>query len=160
MWRNKLHKVYASFEEFKGYSEVYNLAVRLGFDSPEQAWELNPVVQGSTNPADYKLATPRGNETVNGLPIRCYDNGGETPDRYTVVFMNRGDYGFTRQYIRETGRDFYPCLGMSGAPFHPQGIGQHSDCKLGRHLGKRVQFASLPTDCRNAVIRDLSEVQS
>ncbi len=96
------------------------------------------------------------NETVNGQPIRCYDNGGKTADRYTVVFMNREDYGFTPDYIRETGRDFYPCLGMSGAPFHPQGIGQHSDCKLGKHLGKRIPFVSLPADCQKAVMRDLT----
>jgi len=106
---------------------------------------------------NHKLPTPRGNETVNGFPIRCYDSGENSgADRYTVVFMNRADYGFTPDYIRKTGRDFYPCLGMSGAPFHPQGIGQHSDCKLGRHLGKRVPFASLPTDCRNAVTQDLT----
>jgi len=90
----------------------------------------------------------RGNEIVNGQPIRCYDNMGRTADRYTVVFMNRN-------YIRETGRNLYPCLGMSGAPFHPQGIAQHSDCMLGQHLGKRVPFASLPEDCQKAVRQDM-----
>ena len=99
------------------------------------------------------------NETVNGNSIRVYDDSGpdSTADRYTVVFMNRAEWGFTREYIRQTGRDFYPCLGMSAAPFYPQGVGQHSACKLGRHLGKRIKFAELPEDCQKAALQDLSE---
>jgi hypothetical protein len=108
----------------------------------------------------------RGNELIDVsrdpsvtkfCPIRCYDNNGATADRNTVVYMSRADYGFTREYIRTTGRDFYPCLGMSASPFHPQGIGQHSDCVLGPHLGKRVPFATLPEDCQKAVLSDLRE---
>jgi hypothetical protein len=95
------------------------------------------------------------NEVIEGQPIRVYDNGGETCDRYTVVFMNRADWGFTAKYIRETGRDFYPSLGMSSAPFHPQGFGQHSECKVGKHLGKRIPFTELPEDCRKLVRRQL-----
>ena len=97
----------------------------------------------------------KGNEKIKGQPIRVYDNGGKTCDRYTVVFMNRADWGFTPEYIRTTGCDFYPCLGMSGAPFHPQGFGQHSDCVLGKHLGKRIPFVELPEDCQKAVQQDL-----
>jgi hypothetical protein len=100
------------------------------------------------------MTSPRGNETVLGRPIRVYDSGG-SGDRYTVVFMNRADYGYGRDYIRQTGCDFYPCVGMSGAPFHPQGICQHTDCMLGKHLGKRIPFAQLPEDCRKAVLQDL-----
>ena len=100
------------------------------------------------------MTLPRGNETVLGQPIRVYDSGG-SGDRYTVVFMNRADYGYDRNYIRQTGCDFYPCVGMSGAPFHPQGICQHTDCKLGKHLGKRIPFAQLPEDCRKAVFQEL-----
>jgi hypothetical protein len=94
------------------------------------------------------------NDTVNGVKIKVYDSGPKHIDRYTVVYLNREDYGYTKDYIRQTGRDFYPCLGMSGAPFHPQGVGQHSECKIGKHLGKRISFAALPEDCRKAVVRD------
>lgn len=99
----------------------------------------------------------QGNELVSGKPIRCYDDGGQCADRFTVVFMNRKDYGYTADYIRRTGRDFYPCLGMSSAPFHPQGIGQHSEAMVGKHLGKRIAFAQLPEDCQKAVLQDLAE---
>ena len=51
--------------------------------------------------------------------IHIYDNGGpDTPngsnDRYTVVYTRTNDG--TCHYV-----------GMSGAPFHPQGICQHGD---------------------------------
>jgi hypothetical protein len=54
----------------------------------------------------------------NGIPryVRCYDNGGETFDRFTVVFSGR--------YRHLTGGEFWH-VGMSEHPFHPQGFGQH-----------------------------------
>lgn len=90
----------------------------------------------------------------NGIPryIRCYDNQGETLDRYTVVF--------TGNYRRNTGGQFV-YLGMSENPF--QGIGQHgySNTQVDRptygHLGKKIQFSDLPKDCRLAVIQDYKD---
>ena len=55
-WKGPLQSEYSSFEEFKGYSDNYGLAERLGFASAEEAWEANPVVEGSVNPEDYKVA--------------------------------------------------------------------------------------------------------
>src|SRR5260370_33806653 len=75
VWRDKLQNVYQSLPEFENYSDVYGLAKRLGFESASIVWELNPIIEGSTDPKDYKLATPHGNETVKGQPIRCYDSG-------------------------------------------------------------------------------------
>ena len=83
--------------------------------------------------------------------IRCYDNGGQTADRYTVVFTGR--------YRHKTGGDFWD-LCMSSCPFHPQGIGMHgtSNQQIDRpnygHLGKRIKFDSLPEDCQKAVVQD------
>ena len=59
-WVARLSEVYDSFEEFKEYDEIYNLAKRLGFDSAEDAWLSNPKITGSVNPADYKTID-RGN---------------------------------------------------------------------------------------------------
>jgi hypothetical protein len=97
--------------------------------------------------------------------VRCYDNGGETADRYTVVFTGR--YGH-----KTNGETIY--LEMSAHPFHPQGIGQHGsapwriDVTGGRHggpamgqhchLGLRVPFAALPADCKELVLRDYCEL--
>jgi hypothetical protein len=55
MWKAKLQKNYASFEEWESYSEVYGLAKRLGFKTPRAAWEANPLIQGSVNPSDFKV---------------------------------------------------------------------------------------------------------
>ena len=88
----------------------------------------------------------------NGKPkkVRCYDNKGETADRYTVVF--------TGNYTHNTsGEHWY--LGMSGDPFHPQGIGQHgsSSTQIDKpsysHLGKKVNFDSLPEKVQQCVIQ-------
>lgn len=97
-----------------------------------------------------------------GIPrhVRCYDDGGKSVDRYTVVFTGRWP-GKTR------GR--HPYLAMSGAPFHPQGFGQHGEThgrpcdivgnrwggpSIGRrcHLGLRIPFEALPKDCQTLVL--------
>ena len=54
-WCGKLRDQYQNFAEFAHYAETYGLVARLGFDSAEAAWEANPVVEGSTTPADYRL---------------------------------------------------------------------------------------------------------
>ena len=53
-WKDRLQNVYSDFEEFLAYDEIYNLSERLGFSSPEEAWEANPTVSGSVEPKDYK----------------------------------------------------------------------------------------------------------
>ena len=87
--------------------------------------------------------------------VRVYDSGPKTIDRYTAVFLNREDYGHTKEYIQRTGRDFYPCLAMNSAPFHPQGFGQHCECMLGRHLGKRIDSTKLSADCQQFIKQNI-----
>lgn len=55
-WQGKLQRQYANFEEFEGYDSNFNLANRLGFKTAREAWEANPLIQGSVNPSDYSLA--------------------------------------------------------------------------------------------------------
>jgi len=80
--------------------------------------------------------------------VRCYDNGGETADRYTVVF--------TGMYTHNTGGEHW-YLGMSEQPFHPQGIEQHGsnstqiDKPAYSHLGKKVTYDSLPNEVKQCV---------
>lgn len=54
-WIAKLQDNYDNFEEFLSYDEVYNLSKRLGFETSEEAWEANPTIQGSVDPADFKI---------------------------------------------------------------------------------------------------------
>lgn len=94
----------------------------------------------------------------NGFPrkIRVYDNGGTekeggTIDRYTVVFT--GNYG------KLTGGETW-VLAMNGSPFYPQGFCQHCpmrerpDYPRYGHLGKKIRFVDLPSDCQIATLED------
>jgi hypothetical protein len=86
-----------------------------------------------------------------------YDNGGKTADRYTIVYnaqepqLNRA----TGEYFL-SGKDFM-CVGSSMNPTHPQGFFQHSSCRIGRHLGKKINFFDLPDKVQNAVNNDLKD---
>ncbi len=53
-WQCRLRENYNSFEEFKAYSEVFGLHVRLGYKSCESAWKHNPIIQGSVSPSDFR----------------------------------------------------------------------------------------------------------
>jgi hypothetical protein len=87
-----------------------------------------------------------------GVPryIRCYDNRGETADRYTCVYTGRH------------GGNSY--VGMSANPFHPQGVGQHGESRspIDRptysHLGKKIRFENLPPDCQKVVVSDYKSI--
>jgi hypothetical protein len=111
--------------------------------------------------------------------VRIYDNGGtDAPDgsidRYTVVFTRKqaADSASSPAFgVRQ-----YPYLAMNGAPFHPQGFGQHGWSNhqaadtvarsrsrppaVGRrcHLGKRIEWADLPHDCKRAVWQDYAAI--
>jgi len=99
----------------------------------------------------------------NGIPrwIRCYDNGGETADRYTVVYTGR------------YGSGFHEFVGMSDNPYHPQGYCQHGGNSnqsidittswppaIGRkcYLGTRIKFEDLPKDCQEVVLEDYNNL--
>ena len=81
--------------------------------------------------------------------IRCYDNGGETYDRYTVVF--------TGNYTSKTAGEHW-VLGMSSNPFYPTGFGMTDsytkliDYPTYSHLGKKIKFETLPEDCQKLVL--------
>ena len=95
----------------------------------------------------------------NGIPryIRCYDNGGATADRYTIVF--------TKRPLRCKDGSFqeWGYLSASCCPFHPQGIGLHGfsqeliDKPTYKHLGKKVKFETLPTDVKSWVMQEYME---
>ena len=63
-WESYLQGVYVSKEEFLSYDEIYGIAARLGYKVPEECWRANPLIQGSTNPADLKKSVERNKKTV------------------------------------------------------------------------------------------------
>lgn len=88
-----------------------------------------------------------GNSVPSGdwATVRVYDNGGKTIDRYAVIFIDQPG----------SEVNTFECVGMSRDVTSPQGFYQHSICKLGRHLGKRIPFTELPKVHQNRVIREL-----
>jgi hypothetical protein len=53
-WQCRLQENYADYEQFEAYNDIYALIDRLGFNSAQDAWRANPVIQGSVNPADFR----------------------------------------------------------------------------------------------------------
>lgn len=85
-------------------------------------------------------------EQAPAYVLACYDNGGATADRYTVLFG-------APLWDESMGRNV-PYLGMSEAPTHPQGFSQwgempsHNRAACGRH----VRWLDLPEHIRAHVI--------
>lgn len=111
----------------------------------------------------------QNNLLPNGVPkyVRCYDNE-KTADRFTVVYT--GNY---RGDGKIFAKGWFQYCGMSADPFHPQGIGQHGENPqqidvnksgfapaIGRrcHLGKRIPFNQLPSDCQKLVLQDYKKI--
>jgi len=82
--------------------------------------------------------------------IRCYDNGGATIDRYTVVFTGR--------YRGRRGQFVH--VGMDHKPYDPQGFCQHGfnwaqiDRPTYGHIGRKIAFGDLPAKCQSVVLSD------
>jgi len=56
-WQDNLQNVYDSFDEFMAYNDTYGISERLGYDSPKECWDDNPMVQGGVKPGDFRKAS-------------------------------------------------------------------------------------------------------
>jgi len=94
---------------------------------------------GLADPADGPVAEPKN--------VEVYDNGGETADRYTIVFKD----------LPETyaGPDVYAAVAMGDDIASPQGFYQHVEAIPGGHLGKRIPFSRLPEEHQRAIMSEL-----
>ncbi len=81
--------------------------------------------------------------TRYGTVLRCYDNGGKTADRYTIIPPR-----WAKNYANADGRTswLFEAIGAGPDPFHPQGVGMHVTAVPGPHLGRRVRWVDLPAD--------------
>lgn len=52
--RDRLHSIYESLDEYRSYCEFYGLHTRAGYETPEAAWEDNPLIEWSVIPSDYR----------------------------------------------------------------------------------------------------------
>jgi hypothetical protein len=83
-------------------------------------------------------------------PYHVYDNGGKTADRYTA--FTHADH----EHSKKTNRPV-DALGMDEHPTHPQGFSQGTSAMVGKHLGKKVSFHSLPKPLQQHIHMRLSE---
>lgn len=89
-WREKLQTNYHTFEDFKSFSDTYGLAKRLGFESAEKAWEANPLIEGSTDPDDFRIA-PIG---ADAKPRFKVVTDIDTEKKWISQALNKGDFDF------------------------------------------------------------------
>lgn len=53
-WQQRLRSVYSNNKaNWLAAAETYGLHLKLGYQDAEEAWEENPLVQGSVQPSDY-----------------------------------------------------------------------------------------------------------
>ena len=85
-----------------------------------------------------------------GTVLRCFDNGGKTHDRYTIIPPR-----YAMEYQERPG--LFEAIAASDHPFHPQGFGQHVSAMAGSHLGKRVHWDTLPKDVQAFAVQIFPE---
>lgn len=54
MWVDRIQDTYDDFEDFLSHDEIYGLAERLGYSTPEDLWDENPYTAGGVDPKDFK----------------------------------------------------------------------------------------------------------
>lgn len=82
--------------------------------------------------------------------IRCYDNGGTTMDRFTVIFLSSNK-------MVSTSAVNYDCLCMSHNPKSPVGVCMHGVAQFPNPMvGMQIEFTDLPIDCQTKVREELS----
>jgi hypothetical protein len=142
LWMINIHYGWGDIQSIKMLTKTTGMA------SIKRGWKHTTIQTRKFRiSSDLKKVTFCG-QTRAIVRISCWDNGGKTPDRYTVLFMDC-------QNVNRT----YEALCMSSSPFHPQGFGQHSQGMPGSHLGKKIKFEQLPSDCQILVKQDL-EIES
>lgn len=93
-----------------------------------------------------KRSRPKWLQSAPHYVLACYDNGGKTADRYTVLF----GWPF---WSEPMGRDV-PYLGMSAYPTHPQGFSQWGEMPSHNRAacGKHVAWLELPDEIRAHIV--------
>ncbi len=97
------------------------------------------MTRTKSRPASLRPVAAPSHTLPNGIVIRIYDNGGETVDRYTVVYDCPND---PEQAAWNAGRRMVPTLGCSRGG---RAYSEFSLAQEGPHLGEPVRFQDLDT---------------
>ncbi len=95
-----------------------------------------------------KRARKQWQESAPEFVLACYDNGGKTADRYTVLI------GGSLHFDALNEKRLVQYLGMSGSPEHPQGFSQWGEMPSYNRAacGKHVRWLDLPAHIRAHVV--------
>ena len=95
--------------------------------------------------------------------IRCYDNGGKTADRYTIIYT--GNYNNIGKPVRDFKAPIYYSAGMSHNPTNPQGVcfleesfGSPLDKPSYKRLGKKITYEMLPGDVKKVILKQYKDI--
>lgn len=71
-WRMPLQQSYGTLENWESYNDTYGLLDRINkndkgihYDTPEEAWEANPMLTGSTDPKEFGIDVGKSNQVIN-----------------------------------------------------------------------------------------------
>ena len=108
-----------------------------------------------SNQSFHERTKDREKDPINSR-AKIYDNGGETLDRFTVIYLKQQESS-KGPYMLGVAMDCDPC--------HPQGFGQHIEIectKRGRpligYVGELILFEELPLPCQKLVRADVEEI--
>lgn len=116
-----------------------------------------------------RRAGKRWREDAPDYIMDCFDNKGETADRYAVILCGEFLYHATPDGKIAPGPDtpintYVPHISMSGAPTHPQGVsmwGENHAHEIAayryREKHRRVRWLDLPEHIRQHVIMRATE---
>jgi hypothetical protein len=122
--------------------------ILLNSDFAGNYWRLKMTRIDKDNLVYIPIAI-KGEDAFDQSRLECYDSGDEYPDRYTVIDLKE------IEKITDDGT-IYAAWSASSNPFHPLGIGCHTEAMRGEHLGKIIEFSDLPDDVQRFVKQDFS----
>lgn len=56
-WQALIQEVYENLADLKSFNAIYGIVKRLGFETTEDLWEKNPMIEGSTKPSDFRIVS-------------------------------------------------------------------------------------------------------
>lgn len=108
-WQCRLQENYKDFADFEHYSNLRDLHTRLGYITPQAAWDDNPVIQGSVNPSDFRKVSTRKTVTVIVRRVQRASRNylmtiANTETGRAVLKALRAEYKKEGKFLRAYGR--------------------------------------------------------
>lgn len=121
-------------------------ALSIDMVGPEENWG-KPIKDNLHPDQEIESSDKTSAQAVDDedIPVWVYDNGGETADRYTIIFTETGREGTTGSWV-------YDAVGAGS------GIYQHTLAKPTALLGNKVSIYDLPADIQEHIFQELQDM--